>query len=135
MHNMVRYGLFDEDEQTMLRKCAVYYSAIGSETPPDQFDFFNIGMVSLQKMKTDLNPVLRRGEKFNLDIVKKEVSSYLSEILVPTEDEILFWSEFRKGSYRPELIFGKTEEYDNVKEHPMALWKCQKNMLTQKKNK
>ena len=129
---MVRYGLFDEEEQIMLRKCAVYYSAIGSETPPEKFDLSNIGKLSSQKIKTDLNPVLRRGERFDLNVVQKEVSTYLEEILIPTKDELLFWKEFRKGCYRPDFIFGQSEQYNNVKEHPMALWKCQKNSNTMK---
>lgn len=133
MHNMVKYGLFDDEEQVTLRKCAVYYSAVGSEAPPGEFDLGNIGKVSTQKIKTDLNPVLRRGEKFDLGIVKKEVSTYLSKILIPTEKEIRFWNEFRNGRYRPELLFGQSEQCANVKEHPMALWKCKKNLSLQKK--
>ncbi len=127
MHNLVQYGLFDEEEQIMLRKCVVYYSAVGTETPPEKFDLSNIGKVSAQKIKTDLIPVLRRGERFALDIVQKEVSQYLSDILIPTEDEIGFWNEFRNGNYRPELIFEDTEQCISIKEHPVALWKCQKN--------
>ncbi|MDO5573447.1 MAG: nucleotidyl transferase AbiEii/AbiGii toxin family protein [bacterium] len=128
IHNMVRYGLFDEDEHNMLKKCAVFYSAVGTKTPPEKFSFSNIGNVSAQKIKTDLNPVLRRGERFDLDVVKKEVSMYLGDILISTKEEMLFWEEFRKGSYRPDLIFGLSEHCNNVKEHPMALWKCQKNL-------
>lgn len=128
IHNMVRYGLFDKEEQNMLRKCAVYYSAVGSETPPEKFNLANIGNLSAQKIKTDLNPVLRRGEKFDLDVVQGEVRAYLGNILKPTRKEILFWEEFRKGNYCPELVFGQSECCDNVKEHPMALWKCQKNL-------
>lgn len=129
MHNMVKYGLLDEEEQIMLRKCTVYYSAVVSETPPKKFDLSNIGKIPAQRIKTDLNPVLRRGERFDLDVVQKEVIQYLSDILIPTKDEISFWNEFRKGSYIPELIFGKTEQCLSIKEHPMALWKCQKNIL------
>lgn len=37
MHNMVKYGLFDESEEDMFRKCAVFYSAIGAEQTPSNF--------------------------------------------------------------------------------------------------
>lgn len=127
MHNMVRYGLFDEEEQVLLRKCAVYYSAIGSETPPEQFDLSNIGKISSQKIKTDLYPVLRRGERFELEAVQKEVRDYLVDILMATKEEMTFWEEFRNGNYCPELIFTETQEIANIQRHPMALWKCQKN--------
>lgn len=54
---MVKYGLFDESEEDMLRKCAVYYSAIGAEQPPEKFELDHIGKVSAQQIKRDLNPV------------------------------------------------------------------------------
>lgn len=128
MHNMIRYGLFDEEEQVMLQKCTVYYSAISSETPPENFDISNIEKISAQKIKTDLYPVLRKGERFDLDVVQREVRGYLEEILIPTEEEQSFWNAFREGYYSPELIFGETLELQNIIKHPMALWKCQKNM-------
>ena len=45
-------------------------------------------------------------------------------IKIPTEEEVRFWNAFREGRYCPELIFGATAEYENVENHPMALWKC-----------
>lgn len=43
---MIKYGLFDENEEKMLRKCAVFYSAIGAEQPPQRFEVDNIGRIS-----------------------------------------------------------------------------------------
>lgn len=51
MYNMVKYGLFDESEETMLRKCAVFYNAIGSEQSPAKFELGQIGTVSVQQIK------------------------------------------------------------------------------------
>ena len=124
MHNMVKYRLFDESEEKLLRKCTVFYSAIGAEQPPAKFELDNIGKVSAQQIKRDLNPVLRKGDKFNLELVKKEIKDYLTSVLVPTEDEEMFWKVFTEGRYCPELIFGDTTEYSNIEKHPMALWKC-----------
>lgn len=73
MHNMVKYGLFDDSEEDMLRKCAVFYSAIGAEQPPTKFELDHIEKVSVQQIKRDLNPVLRKGKKFNLEAVQKEL--------------------------------------------------------------
>lgn len=58
MHNMVKFGLFDDNETDMLRKCAVFYSAIGAEKPPVKFKLDNIGNVSKQQIKRDLTQVL-----------------------------------------------------------------------------
>lgn len=124
MYNMVRYGLFDECEQEMLRKCVVFYSAIGGEKPPVQFELGNIGNVSMMQIKRDLNPVLKAREQFDLKIARKEVKNYLGDILIPTTEEQMFWRAFAERKYCPEWVFGQSDEFENVKKHPMAMWKC-----------
>ncbi len=124
MHNMVKFGLFEESEEDMLRRCAVFYSAIGAERPPEAFALNNVGKVSETQIKRELNPVLRKGEKFHLDEIQKEVREYLASVLVPTHDEVEFWNAFARGDYLPKLVFGGEKELANVEKHPMAIWKC-----------
>ena len=124
MYNMVKYGLFDESEEAMFRKCAAFYSAIGAECPPEKFELDNVGNVSKQQIKRDLDPVLRKGERFDLEMAQKEVCKYLASVLVPTKEEEMFWKAFAEGRYCPELIFEDTVECANVEKHPMAVWKC-----------
>lgn len=107
----------------MLRKCAVFYSAIGAEQPPEKFVLNNIGKVSSQQIKRDLDPVLRKGERFDLEVIQREVREYLTLILMPTKEEELFWKAFSEGSYHPDWIFGESNEFVNIAKHPMALWK------------
>ncbi len=126
MHNMVKFGLFDESEEEMLRKCAVFYSAIGAERPPENFALDNVGKVSAMQIKRDLNPVLRKGEKFRLEEVQKEVREYLASVLVPTQEEVEFWKAFAQGEYLPKLVFGESKEFASVEKHPMAIWKCRR---------
>ena len=124
MHNMVKFGLFDESEEAMFRKCVVFYSAIGAAQPPEKFELDNIGKVSSQQIKRDLDPVLRKGERFDLEFAQREVRDYLTSILVPTKEEKLFWKAFSEGNYYPDWVFGDSDELRNVAKHPMALWKC-----------
>ena len=128
MHNMVKYALFDKSEEAMFRKCTVFYSAIGAEQPPEKFELDNIVKVSSQQIKRDLDPVLRKGERFDLELVQQEVREYLASILMPTKEEELFWKIFSEGSYHPGLIFGESNELVNIAKHPMALWKCRSKM-------
>lgn len=124
MYNMVKYGLFDESEEAMLRKCAVFYSAIGAECPPEKFALDNVGNFTNQQIKRDLDPVLRKGERFDLEMAQIEVCRYLAPVLTPTEEEEMFWKAFGEGRFCPELIFGAAAECANIEKHPMALWKC-----------
>lgn len=123
VYNMITHKLFDESQLDMLRKCVVFYSAIGGEHPPKEFNIDNVGKVTKRSITTDLYPVLRRGEKFELTAVQNEVREYLSRFLNPTNYEQMFWNAFEKGIYEPQFVFEETE-LQRIKEHPMALWKC-----------
>lgn len=126
INNMLHFGLFDETQEEMLRKCVVYYSAIGGETAPETFGCERIDSLTKYKIKTDLIPVIRKTEKFSLAATQERVKSYLIKLLVPTDSERSFLKAFRDKEYRPELLFDG-EMLDRVKEHPMALWKCRQS--------
>lgn len=126
INNMLHYGLFDHSEEELLRKCVVFYSAIGSETVPEFFDIERIESLTRHKIKTDLMPVIRKSEKFDLEAVKRKVKAYLSELLVLTEKEKLFLEAFRNDDYRPKLLFG-SGIVERIRNHPMALWKTREN--------
>lgn len=124
MYNMIQQGLFNEDEKELFRKCVVFYSAVSTEQPPKEFEFDNIGKISQQQIKRELFPVIRKGEGFHLEMAQENVKNYLEQILVPTINEKQFWNDFSNGIYKPELVFENKKELLNIKNHPMALWKC-----------
>lgn len=124
MFNMQKYGLFDETQERLFRKCVIFYAAIASETAPERFDLNGIGNISAQKIKTDLVPVLRRGERFDLASAQEQIKNYLNDILKPEDTELSFWRAFSEGTYQPELLFDDTDILSRIEHHPMALWKC-----------
>lgn len=126
MFNLQRRNPFDGTQNELYKKCITFYSAIASEKVPKHFDFSGIRNISAQKIKTDLTPVLRRGEHFDLAVAKEQVEAYMKEILLP-EGDMEFWQSFEEGQYSPELLFDDREILARVKDHPMALWKCSKH--------
>ena len=102
----------------------MFYFAIASENVPEGFNFENFGKISNHKIKTDLMPVLRRGERFDLADVQKQVKTYLSDILKPEDTELAFWRAFADGVYQPELLFEDADILARIAHHPMAIWKC-----------
>ena len=92
---------------------------MGVECSPEKFELDNVGNVSKQQIKRDLAPVLRRGERFDLEMAQKAVCKYLASVLVPTEEEEMFWKAFAGGRYCSELIFGDTVECANLEN---TLW-------------
>lgn len=102
----------------------MFYSAIASENVPTEYDLESFGIISTHKIKTDLTPVLRRGERFDLADAQKQVTTYLSDMLKPEDTELAFWKAFADGKYQPELLFDDADILARIAHHPMALWKC-----------
>ena len=123
--NLQKHGLLDDDCLASVRRCVVFYSAIASEKAPAGFDFSRIMQIGRQKIRTDLLPVMRKGDSFNLETAQNEVLSFLEGFLLPeTGNELEFWSLFNRHEYRPDLLFTDADILGRLKKHPMALWKC-----------
>ena len=124
LYNMQKHGLFDESEQELLRKCVVFYSAIGTEETPTVFSYDAILAIRQNKIKTDLLPVLRNSSFFDVKTTQNECIGYLKDLLSLTEQESLFLQAFQEKHYRPELLFSDNSILERISSHPMALWKC-----------
>ena len=123
VHNMIKFGLFDESEIPMLRKCTVFYTAISQDEIPDKYDFKRINAITSRKIKTDLLPVIKKGEFVELESIKKKVTDYLSGLLTLTADEREFLTRFKNKRYTPELLFDDISILDRIIKHPMAIRK------------
>ncbi|QVK19579.1 nucleotidyl transferase AbiEii/AbiGii toxin family protein [Mycoplasmatota bacterium] len=121
--NMIKFGLFDESEEVLLRKCVVFYAAISAKKINKTFDTKAIDSISKYKIKTDLLPVIRRKDQFDLDIVKKVVKQFIKDLMVLTNSEGEFLEQFENNKYVPELLFEHSDVLCRIKNHPMALWK------------
>lgn len=124
VYHMQKSNLFDESEKQLLRKCVMLYCAIASENVPDTISFDAVDQMSQNKIKTDLAPVLRRDEFFDLRKNREPVICGLTEFLVPEEKEQRFWDAFKRKEYLPELLFDDPAILSRVSNHPMAVWKC-----------
>ena len=60
----------------------------------------------------------------NLEKVKEEVVRFLNDFLVFSDEEHLFIERFNNRVYCPEILFPEGSIAENLKTHPMALWKC-----------
>lgn len=89
LSNLLKYGLFDESEQEFLRKCIVFYSAIGTEETPTSFSFDSILAIRQNQIKTDLLPVLRNSTYFDAKTAQDACVSYLKGLLTLTQQEMI----------------------------------------------
>ena len=122
IYNMIDNGLFF-NEREQLRKCVVAYTVISQEVVPDEYDFSRMDTITLRKVKSDLLPVIQKGEHVPLEQMKETVKDYLSELLLLNDSEKEFLSAFKERSFKPELLFEQQEIIDRLKKHPMIKWK------------
>lgn len=125
-NNMISFGLFDESENDLFRKSIIFYNTISQETVNKSFDTSAIDSLTFPKIKRDLLPVLRNKEFFDLEERKRAAKEYIADLMQMTEKEIQYMEAFEQKEYRPELLFDEKEIIENIREHPMALWKCLK---------
>lgn len=123
INNMIKFGLFDESQHDILRKCIVFYAAISAKEINKTFDTKLIDTLSKHKIKTDLLPVIKRKDDFNLEATKKVVKEYIGDLMVLSKSEANFLERFENKEYVPELLFEDVEILKRIKNHPMALWK------------
>ena len=128
VYTLSKYDLFDVEEKKLLRECFMLeYLAINSYSL-DELNIERIDKLSKQDIKTRLLPTLkdRNPRNSNVEEMKKSVKEYLKDILEIDDKVIEFENEFSKGIYKPELIFEDKEIIERIKEHPMIIWKLNK---------
>lgn len=126
-YNMIELDLFSKDEYEMLRKSVVFYTAISQEEIPERYDVNVIDRISIRKIRTDLLPVIQKGEFIELEKIKNRVKEFLSGLMILIADEQDFLRKFREKKYCPELLFDDEQVIRRVSNHPMALWKIQEH--------
>ncbi len=121
------------EDSNLLRKCLIFYNMVGGEQDIDDISFEKIESLNFTKFKTQLKPVLAKSDKFNLYDAKTNVIGYLKTLLSINENERKFIEEFRKKNYKPDLLFDDEATIENIKFHPMALWRCQCTLESSRK--
>ena len=60
-----------------------------------------------------------------MDERKHQAKVYIADLMRLTDREQEYIDRFIAKEYVPELLFEDKEILERIKEHPMALWKCQ----------
>ncbi len=125
VYNMLMLPVFSVSEQSLLRKIVILYLAIGGNTPPKtDFNFKAIDNLNFSQIKRKLIPVLKKSDKFEFEVAKSKVKTYLTTLMVLTDNEKLFLERFNQKIYQPELLFDELDIVGRINDHPMAIWKC-----------
>ena len=115
------------NDTVLLRKCLIFYNAIGGDYDIQTLDYKNIERLDYRKYKTQLKPVISKDDKFDIEKAKEIVVAYVKDLLVLTDSEKEFLSKLQEKIYAPELLFSDEGIIINVKNHPAALWRVREN--------
>jgi hypothetical protein len=123
MNNMIYFGLFEESDTILLRKCAVFYLALTGDTETPGFSFEREADITPHKIKTDLHPMIRNPERFELRAARERVLAFLIGHMMLSDKESAFLRWFAAGHYEPELLFEDSDILKRIENHPMAVWR------------
>jgi len=123
VNNMIKFRLFNESEYEILKKCIIFYSAISSKKLNEDFTLLKLEDINEYQIRRQLYPVIRKKEEFDLREAKKNVSEFITHLMVLTPKEKEFLETFKQKKYCPELLFDEKEIIRRISKHPMALWK------------
>ena len=124
VHNMILGKSISDSQKPLLRKCVVFYTAVGGNGKPStEFSMQTVERLQFKQIRATLFPVLKKGTFYDLGAVKQNVCQYLKGLMELSDAERHFIEQFNAGEYNPELLFDEMEIVERVRSHPMALWK------------
>lgn len=109
------------------RKIAIFYVLLGSELPVVFSNEINsclekIDSINYFKLKKTVVPVLKQGEKIDVEEIKNYVVQKIKKLFELSETEQEFINNFNKGKFESKLLFGDIKIND-LSKHPMVVWK------------
>lgn len=134
IYNMFNRSCVSED---LVKKVMIFYYAISSDAPIKILETIEnvitrINALNYNKLRETLIPLLRKGEKINIEEMKSFVISLLERIAKLDDSEKAFINKFNSGLFEQELLF-ENYKVNDLNEHPMLKWKMSndKRMLIQ----
>ena len=105
-----------------LRKSVIFYLSLDGIFKIDDSLYNGIESITQSDVKKELQPVLQKGERFNLEESTTFIVARLKELLELSKDEESYLSEFSKGNLKSSFLFDSSfAEKANM--HPMAKWR------------
>lgn len=123
--NLLHHPLQGTFDRNLLRKCVLFYMAVGGSHQPNEVcDLSAIDKLQFKQIRAQLLPMLRHSVFFDFNKAKNEVKEFLFPLLEFTEGEKEFIRFFNNKEYRPDLLFEDVDILKRISDHPMALWKA-----------
>jgi predicted nucleotidyltransferase component of viral defense system len=123
IYRMVKDDVIPEQHLPLLKSAAIFYVSFADDERDWDFDFKKVSQISQRRIRTELLPVLRTGDSFELNLAINTVMDFLSEHIGETNNVKDYLEAFQNGMFRPELLFDDTEILGRIMNHPMVAWR------------
>lgn len=114
--------LKSDEEKTLLRKCAVFYSTIGNDSGDNwlEKDVDSLTQMSFSKIRSQLLPMLRiKVGAYPKEKIEHAVADYVKSVMQLDDLDKEFIMRFQSSDYQPQLLFGS--QMKHLEHHPVAL--------------
>ena len=114
--------LKSDEEKTLLRKCAVFYSTIGNDSGDNwlEKDVDSLTQMSFSKIRLQLLPMLRiKAGAYPKEKIEHAVADYVKSVMQLDDLDKEFIMRFQSSDYQPQLLFGS--QMKHLEHHPVAL--------------
>ena len=118
-------GYMPNLDKDRVRKLAVFYLSLDGIFELNESSFDNVNKIAQDSIKKELQPVLTKGNMFDLNVAKEEAIKFLKDLLTLTDNEKKYLEEFAKGNFDPHLLF-EPNDAERAAKHPMAKWRVAK---------
>lgn len=123
IYRMVKDDAIPEQSLSLLKSVTIFYISFADDERDWDFDFKKVRQISQRRIRTELLPVLRTGDSFELNSAINMVMNFLFRHIGETNNVKDYLEAFQNGIFRPELLFDDTEILDRIMNHPMITWR------------
>ena len=116
-------GCMPNLDKDRVRKLAVFYLSLDGIFELNESSFDNVNKITQDSIKKELQPILAKGNVFDLKTAKEQVINFLKELLTLSDKENKYLEEFSKGNFDPYLLF-EPNDAERAAKHPMAKWRA-----------
>ena len=116
-------GYMPNLDKDRVRKLAVFYLSLDGIFELNESSFDNVSKITQDSIKKELQPILAKGNMFDLKAAKEQVINFLKELLTLSDKENKYLEEFSKGNFDPYLLF-EPNDAERAAKHPMAKWRA-----------
>ncbi len=92
-------------DMCILAKAAIFYLSLDGIYTIDNSICDGIKSITYQAVKKELLPVLKKGERFDVVIVKEKVIKNVCSLLTKNQDNLSYLKEFSEGNFNPYILF------------------------------